>query len=1375
MPPKSAVKKPSKTISKKSAATVSAIETKSLGKSSKHFDERDWYKHIMESSDMFIGSKIPHDVEEIIYDLETKRMKKVVMNLPDGVKRIFLEILTNAGDNACYNLKQGIDPGPIIFDILEDGYLSIKNGGLPIPVEPHKTSTRDKLLLVPEKTFGTLLNGSNYNDNEVTEGIERWGCGRNGLGSKLTNIFSVHFLAEVSDTGRLDDEGNPITGQFWRGEWRDNMKTLVKSEAKPGYVQDGGDYADNDFGWRRKTSNANTRDPYVKVEWCTDFEKFGISGYTDNDIGLFIRYAIEISLSCQVVILINGEKFDYRNIRDFASLFWPVEVVKSAVTQYCWPDSVEVPKEFLDASIARREKLAVDPKYSVQIETQVMILDTPDDALVISFANGMNTLEGGVHVNEVYKKICPRIIGDSAKEKKKRKEEAADKRKGKVKGLYDTKPDKPEVPIPKLTPGDVKPHISLIVVTRIPNPVWNGQSKTQIRAPVPNISFGENVYERMMDKTRWHLMERLMSQLGNKIIKGLAKSENAEDRDFGDKGEDANDATSKDFEKRMKCTLYLVEGKSASSYPLKRIQFMPGKKDRNGYYCLQGKPMNVMASSLVEVAAYKEYIKLKAIIGLKHTEDYKTKESRKNLHYGNIIVTCDADVDGSHILCIVLAWIYRGWPALLEQGYIKYLVTPIIRAIPKDGEVLRFYDEAAYLKWSQTPEGKSKKYEIQYYKGLGKSEDFEIEDDIETAPIVTCEYDENAAENLELAFNPKKADQRKVWIGNWRKIRDTAPVFRPKSVNVTRPISDIINYSLTPYTIENLFRSIPSYKDQIKQSQRKVIYHMLNHWNFKTATAAKKQQKVATHGTAAADKTHYHHGDKSIHDTVMHLAQDYIGTNNLTVYEPKGQFGTRDVGGKNKAQPRYPEVKPAWWIPYVYQKEMVDLVELRKVDGEDAEPTWLPCDVPIGIINGSKGLATGWSTNIPSHHPVDVVDWILDVLKETPEGPTPLMPYFNGFRGSVEIRTNDVSGGNSNGKSASSGMSASKAAETEVLYDEDGNEIDPEYIEGLDDEDDETEESQILQKSQRAKGRCVVTTGVFNIVNEDEKEGTVDLFITEIPVGKYHLRFINWAKKLKKAGKIRSTKDTGNPVYPNLYMEGVPKEMATHAKLGLIKSHGMANLVLIDDDGIPQPYKSVEHIMSKYIDDMLEMYEKLKTFRLAKYAEAVQKLEDIMAIVDAINDGKVVIVGRKKKADVMEKMKTLGLNVEVFKDMSLTSILDTDIDDVLKKIENLENEHDLLAKKPSHHLWIERLTEFRVQLVKNYFKQLVPEKAEIVEVDGKESGGVQQIYHSAFLQCPWQEPPKAKRNGKATSKASAKSGSKRGVKTIDDDELDERQ
>ena len=112
------------------------------------------------------------------------------------------------------------------------------------------------------------------------------------------------------------------------------------------------------------------------------------------------------------------------------------------------------------------------------------------------------------------------------------------------------------------------------------------------------------------------------------------------------------------------------------------------------------------------------------------------------------------------------------------------------------------------------------------------------------------------------------------------------------------PITDFINKELIQYSRQDCIRSIPSMIDGLKPSQRKVLFGC-----FKRNLT--KEIKVIQLSGYISENVLYHHGEQSLNQTIVSMAQDFVGSNNINYLVPNGQFGTRIMGGKDSASPRY--------------------------------------------------------------------------------------------------------------------------------------------------------------------------------------------------------------------------------------------------------------------------------------------------------------------------------------------------------------------------------------------------------------------------------------------------------------------------------------
>jgi DNA topoisomerase-2 len=133
------------------------------------------------------------------------------------------------------------------------------------------------------------------------------------------------------------------------------------------------------------------------------------------------------------------------------------------------------------------------------------------------------------------------------------------------------------------------------------------------------------------------------------------------------------------------------------------------------------------------------------------------------------------------------------------------------------------------------------------------------------------------------------------------------------------------------------------------------------------------------------------------------MAQTFVGSNNINLLCPIGQFGSRLLGGKDAASPRYIHTHLEPVIDVLFRKEDAPILKHLEDDGDIVEPdTYLPV-VPLLAINGSVGIGTGFSTNIPSYDPLDIVDLLKRMLdgEDLNEEEDDIEPWYRGFKGEI--------------------------------------------------------------------------------------------------------------------------------------------------------------------------------------------------------------------------------------------------------------------------------------------------------------------------------------------------------------------------------------
>jgi DNA topoisomerase-2 len=183
--------------------------------------------------------------------------------------------------------------------------------------------------------------------------------------------------------------------------------------------------------------------------------------------------------------------------------------------------------------------------------------------------------------------------------------------------------------------------------------------------------------------------------------------------------------------------------------------------------------------------------------------------------------------------------------------------------------------------------------------------------------------------------------------------------------------------------------------DGLKTSQRKILYAA-----FKRNLT--QEIRVAQFAGYVSEHTGYHHGEASLNETITGMAQDFMGSNNIPWLVPQGQFGTRIQGGKDAASPRYIHTYLQPRIRKIIREADFPVLKYRDDDGLPVEPEWYAPVLPMLLVNGARGIGTGYSTYIPPCNPKTIKTMLVAWLKGDNAAleQTKLTPYFEGFKGS---------------------------------------------------------------------------------------------------------------------------------------------------------------------------------------------------------------------------------------------------------------------------------------------------------------------------------------------------------------------------------------
>jgi DNA topoisomerase II len=584
----------------------------------------------------------------------------------------------------------------------------------------------------------------------------------------------------------------------------------------------------------------------------------------------------------------------------------------------------------------------------------IVVAATPGDGFFhSSFVNGIWTSKGGTHVDAVTNQVVGHIT-DYLETKKKCKTKNS----------------------------TVKEHLGVFLVSLIENPSFSSQTKETLTTKAS--AFGSS--PKLSDET----LKKIVSKLG--IVESILEVQAAKDAKDNSKTDGRkqsritgipklDDAVSAGTKDSAKCTLILTEGDSAKAMALSGLS--QEQRKFYGVYPLKGKVLNVKDTADSKVEHTKEIAELKKILGLQSGKQYT---STAELRYGSIMIMTDQDYDGSHIRGLLINLFHELWHELIAiPGFLTYMATPIVKATK--GKVTKnFYSQYDYEEWRKA-EG-AKGWTVKYYKGLGTSTRDEAKDYFAKPQAVAFDFSEGSDEAIDLAFNKKRADDRKTWLQGYDKT-----VQIPAGLKL--PYQDFINKDLIHFSNYNLERAIPSVMDGLKVSQRKILYAA-----FKRDL--KHEIRVAQFAGYVSEHSGYHHGEQSLNEAIIGMAQDFMGSNNIPWLVPQGQFGTRLQGGKDSASPRYIHTYLQPGIRRIVPEADFPVLTYRDDDGLPVEPEFYAPVLPMLLVNGARGIGTGYSTFIPSYNPRHLMGMLTAWLEGDEDAlDEPLEPYFQGFKGKV--------------------------------------------------------------------------------------------------------------------------------------------------------------------------------------------------------------------------------------------------------------------------------------------------------------------------------------------------------------------------------------
>ena len=835
-------------------------------------------------------------------------------------------------------------------------------------------------------------------------------------------------------------------------------------------------------------------------------------------------------------------------------------------------------------------------------------LSPVDEFTHISFVNGISTTRGGKHVDYILRQITKKMQAYIEKKKK-----------------------------IKVKENTIKEQLMLFLNCVVENPSFDSQSKESMNTPVSKFGSKCEVSDKFIDKlAKMGVMEAAISLNEIKDTKAAKKNDGKKVRTIRGlpKLMDANYAGTA---KSQDCILILCEGDSAKSGIMSGLT----KDDRNyiGVFPLKGKLLNTKDLSQKKINDNTEITNIKKILGLVTNKVYDKKEI-KTLRYGKVIFMTDQDLDGSHIKGLCINLFHSQWGDLFKANkFIGFMNTPILKAT-KGKRELSFYNESKYQEWKKA-NNNGKGWTIKYYKGLGTSTSKEFKQYFKNKRLITFSYTGNNSDNaIDKVFNKDRADDRKEWLEKYN--RDNVLETNKNQI----PYEDFVDKEMIHFSKYDCERSIPNLVDGFKTSLRKIVYSA-----FKKNLV--REIKVAQFSGYVSEHSGYHHGEMSLNKAIVGLAQNYVGANNINVLMPNGQFGTRLEGGKDAASERYiyTELNPL--VKYVFPEQDMPLLNYLDDDGFRVEPDYYLPIIPMVLVNGGKGIGTGYSYEGLCYNPTQIMKYIKNKISGMgDEENVNIEPYYENFKGSI-IKLNTTK---------------------------------------------------------------FMIKGCYNIISSDSIRITELPIGTWTTNYKEFLESLMDDKNKKKKAIVKSIVDMSTDAIvditvkfqPNTLGKLVSKQVDEHHNmlektLKLITTKQTTNMHLFNHKQQLKKYKTIYDIIDCYFPIRKDGYVRRKEYLINHLEKIVMVLSNKARFIKEQCED-VIDLRKKKKQQVIELLQSRNYDMvdddgdyKYLRTMTIDSVEEENVAKLMKEKEKKQKELDIIKKKTIESMWTEEIDTLEIQ------------------------------------------------------------------------------
>lgn len=905
-------------------------------------------EHVLLRTSTWVGSNVLGDQK--FWVIEDGKFIYKSLNITLCLYKIFDEIIVNAVDQYTRTaglVKNGgaVSKISVKFD-KETGEIEVYNNGQGIEIY-----IEDKIgVYTVEGLITKSYSGSNFDDSNEN----RISSGTNGIGMKCVAILSKKFTIETVDLKRRI--------KYYQ-EFSDNLSIINKPKITK-INNDANSFTrikfTPDYAKICRIDKKNENHDWINEKNLKDFEQNIITRLYQtavyiSTINFNYMNSNKVEFKKKAKVYFNNEEIKVKSLEDFVKLF--------GITQSIY-------------------FILNPPENEYQYPWHICVGYTDNkelSGLGMSIINSTFLSKGGTHISFLHTQIK-----NALKEKI-------------LSLISDTSIEFKDSMLRKL--------LFIIDIKQIPLSLANfggGNIKDSITMGLKEINKMKKIYvidDKIISKI-WLMVKDILEYKIQKqdFVKSTKKQHTKKIRKY----EPAK-------HRGIKSILFIPEGDSAEKAVRDMLTYKKTQIsiDYCGRYNIQGVPPNVckktkeiLIDGEVKIKQDRDLQKNIAFQGLvaamnlnyNYTYYYGDDEEKlaqgnkefATLNYGTIIITTDQDLDGIGNICsLIIVFILLFWPDLIKRKVVKRMQTPLIRVYMPSHQVIEFYSTAEYQEWIKKNYGTDEnmpdniKNKVRYYKGLGGHTPEEIHNMSQNIKknILTLTWDDAVKIKMKMFYGEDTTNRKEILL------TPVSAVYNQKMFSKLEiPISTHFDIESKSFQLYFMRRKLKSAIDGFVPSQRKAF-------------AGIRKMKLAIYKVyqitgRISHSMQYPHGDVSMNETIIKMAQNFTGSNNIpTLMAISNGFGGRELGRKKGcASPRYIDSKYNHKVmDLIFPPEDDWLLEYVYEDGHQAEPKFYIPIIPYSILETTTTTGVGWKISVWARDYHWTMQLLRDMIKNSTE------------------------------------------------------------------------------------------------------------------------------------------------------------------------------------------------------------------------------------------------------------------------------------------------------------------------------------------------------------------------------------------------------